>query len=115
MQQLRLIGLALFITAIFLAMAAAITRTTQIRLQTSGVGDAPPTNDSMVLPPPDELGFNTNDPTPNAQNPVPYASVPIVWPLIIAAGVGLLMWFMPSSDTPSSSYESKPRSGRRRN
>ena len=118
MQQLRLFGLALFITAIFIAMAAAITKTTHIHFQTQGnAGELQPSvqqpsvqqpsvqqpsalqdsvvGDSIVLPPPNEPGFGANEPKTDL-NGVQFTSVPIVWPLIIAAGVGLSMWFMGS-------------------
>jgi hypothetical protein len=113
MQQLRLFGLALFITAIFIAMAAAITKTTHIHFQTQGnAGEQQPNvqqpnvqqpgvqqpsvvGDSFVLPPLNEPGFSANEPQSDL-NGVRFTSVPIVWPLIIAAGVGLSMWFMGS-------------------
>lgn len=82
MRLFRLIGLALFITAIFLALAAAITKTTQLRVQ---------------LPS-----------TANVTRP-PLAGESTVWPLIVAAGVGLLMWFMLPSETLRKSSSPKRR------
>ncbi len=102
MPLLRLIGLALFITAIFLALAAAITKTTHIRIQSQGaanVSQSSATGGSMVFPPPSEPSFT---------------SVPIVWPLVIAASAGLLMWFILSSEPQRASNSYKQRSRRQR-
>jgi hypothetical protein len=110
MQQLRLMGLVLFITAIFLVLAAAITKTTHIRLQIPGARDASHSggpSDSLDLPPLFEPAVDGSA----AQ----FTSVPVVWPLIIAAGLGLLMWFMLASDPPRSFSSAKQRNRPRRN
>ncbi|MDX1926540.1 MAG: hypothetical protein SFV81_08480 [Pirellulaceae bacterium] len=116
MQQLRLMGLVLIITAIFLALAAAITQTTHIRIQTAatdstgtnGVGNvdgpsqASNLNGGMILPPPGLGEASLGDlNSPLDSSAVQFTSVPVVWPLIIAGGVGSLLWFMLSSETPS--------------
>jgi len=117
MPLFRLLGLALFITAIFLALAAAITRTTHIRMQLPGTGTAAQTpiqGAPVVLPPAMESGF---DGVPRQANSgaVRFTSVPIVWPLIFTAGMGLVMWFLlPSETRRSSSKNTKHRSRRRR-
>jgi len=113
MPLFRLIGLALFITAIFLALAAAITKTTYIRIQLEGKADASQPNapsGSLVFPPSIEPGFGS-ELSQAESNAIQYTSVPILWPLVIAAGVGLLMWFMLPSETrrPSSSATQRSR------
>lgn len=121
MPLVRLVGLALFITAIFLGLAAAITKTTHIRVRTRGTSNiaqpsiAQPSiaNGQLVLPPPTDPGVGGEF---SATNPdaAQFTSVPIMWPLIIAAGLGLLMWFMLASDPPRASSYTNERSGRRR-
>jgi uncharacterized membrane protein len=108
MQQLRLMGLVLFITAIFLALAAAITQTTHIRIQTAatsnvdGSSQTSNLNGGMALPPPGLGESSLGDiNSPLDSKAVQFTFVPIVWPLIIAGGVGSLLWFMLSSETPS--------------
>ncbi len=132
MPLLRLIGLTLFITAIFLAMAAAITKTTHIRIQLpganqpesadavpgpmggEGIAGLPTGNGVPVLPPP--MGsVSASGTDQEAAGSIRFASVPIVWPLILAAGAGLLMWFGLSSDIQKApTYKSKRRVRRRR-
>ena len=116
MPLFRLIGLALFITAIFLALAAAITKTTHIRIQLQGTSDASQLSvpsGSMVFPPPIEPGFRS-DLSQAEPNELQFTSVPIVWPLVIAAGVGLLMWFMLPGETRRTSSSATQRSRRPR-
>jgi hypothetical protein len=114
MPLFRLIGLALFITAIFLALAAAITKTTHIRIQLPGTNNATqPPGPAGVLPPPIEPGFGSEPPQPEAKA-IQFTSVPIVWPLTVAAGMGLLMWFMLPSETLRTSRSPKRRSRRQR-
>lgn len=91
-MQLRLIGLALIITSIILALAAAATQTTHIRIkqpesQTASDTDGQP----FVLPP----------------EPVKFTSIPILWPLLLAGGLGTLLWF--ATPTGSRSAGSKRR------
>ena len=117
MPLFRLIGLALFITAIFLALAAAITKTTRISIQlpdTSYPTQQPNPSDSAVLPPPIEPGFGSELPQTGPHAATKFTSVPILWPLIIAAGVGLLMWFAVPSETNRTPRTSVKRSSRRR-
>ena len=97
MPLIRLIGLTLFITAIFLALVSAITKTSHIRVQMPGAG-APlesgqgnaAVNPPAVYPPAITPGVEA---LPLDQDAA-FTSVPIVWPLLMAAGAGLLMWFM---------------------
>lgn len=125
MSLIRLIGLALFITAILLALASAITKTTHINLQMPGSGSQPTGNGfesgNEVLPPP-EPGFESTQ-LPGGGLPevelqaeaVQFTSIPIIWPLLAAAGAGLTMWFMhPPESQGSSRLRSKKRSKRRR-
>lgn len=71
MPRVRLIGLVLFITTIFLAMSAAATQTTHIRFkQQAGNVDA-----------------------------VQFTAVPVIYPLLASGTLGLLMWFVPTTLT----------------
>ncbi len=80
MQQLRLIGLILFITTVFLSLAAFATQTTEIRLFDARQ-NAQPTEEPIdeTQPPP--------DPSPK------FVSIPILWPLALSGGLGLVLWF----------------------
>ncbi len=103
MQQLRLIGLVLFITTVFLAMAAAATQTTHIRFNQpprDANGNAIPVwqssepqrfgdQGSDVLASPDAVN-------PSGESPLQFTAVPVLYPLVIAGGIGLLMWFVPA-------------------
>ena len=112
MPLFRLIGLALFITAIFLALAAAITKTTHIRIQLPGTSSQPQPAPSApsVLPPLMDSAEGQSQ-----TDSIQFTSVPIVWPLIIAGGSGLLMWFTVSSESGhKSSTTAKQRSRRRK-
>jgi len=91
MQQLRLFGLVLFITTIFLAMAAAATQTTHIRFKQPS-HDAGPADD----------------------NSLQFTAIPVVYPLVIAGGIGLLMWFVPAPLTAHKPARKKRRSSSRR-
>ena len=82
MQQFRLIGLILFITTIFLGMAALATQTAAIRLF-----DARHARETPI----DDGGLDGQEPD-GAFQPQ-FIAIPIVWPLVIAGGAGLVMWF----------------------
>jgi hypothetical protein len=73
MQRLRLFGLILFITTIFLSLAAWATQTVEIRLF-----------DMRQSQEVDESNGN-EQPT--------FIAVPIVLPLALAGGLGLFLWF----------------------
>lgn len=127
MPQVRLLGLVLFITAIFLAMAAAATQTTHIRFkQPAGVVDGggtagwqtPPLRPSDPQPP--AAPVDSVLPPPAAEGPplvadgpldpgLQFTAVPVVYPLVMAGGLGLLMWFVPAAFAPR-----KPQRKRRR-
>ena len=112
MPLIRLIGLTLFITAVFLALVSAITKTSHIRVQMPGAGASiePGQSDSAVLPPPNLPGVDTGQLDQNTA----FTSVPIVWPLLIAGGAGLLMWFMHPVQSLSSPRTSNKRRTKRR-
>lgn len=84
MQQTRLLGLILFITTIFLAMAAVATQTQEIRLF-DGRNSSQPVNEAE----------QTEEAIPK------FVSIPILWPLAIAGGIGLVLWFVPAPREPS--------------
>lgn len=99
MPRVRLTGLFLFITAVFIALAAAATNTTHLRFQRP---DRAGTSPDATVPP------ATADPTPELQPEVEFVSVPIVYPLLAVAIVGLGLWFAPAAFVP------QPKKTRRR-
>ena len=103
MPHLRLIGLILFITALFLALAAAATQTTQIRVNRGLRPSTLPASDST-----DERAANAD----GSAAPLEFVSVPVVWPLGLAGGLGLLMWFATAPREPTG--RSRRRRKRRR-
>lgn len=127
MPQVRLIGLVLFITTVFLAMAAAATQTTHIRFK-KPTRDA---NGDPIAPwqtaPSQQLGPQLPDtPLPgslqdadvptdatslDSESPLQFIAIPVIYPLTIAGGVGLLMWFVPA---PLSAAASSSKNRRRR-
>ena len=151
MPLIRLIGLTLFITAIFLALIAAITQTTHIEVQIPGFSNSPASpsdgalgegrpnqfgsmpsvpprqgdlGSGLVLPPNSGamVGEALFDNSANAGGAfsqsqgdvVGFTSVPIIWPLIIAAGLGLLMWFMHPGEPLRVAQNARKRRPRRR-
>jgi hypothetical protein len=105
---LRLVGLTLFITAIMLALAAAVTQTTHIRLYSGGrfapqleaaASTTPPNSAAHTEPilPPGLPSARPNSPvaTPSEFDPnLQFETIPIAWPLMIAGGAGLMLWFV---------------------
>lgn len=92
MPRVRLTGLFLFTTAIFLGLAAAATRTSHIRFNKP---------DSLV---PDEArqpGARADgqaaEATDGLSKPVQFFSVPMIYPLSAVGLVGLLLWFIPGA------------------
>lgn len=138
MPHIRLIGLVLFITTIFLAMFAAATQTTHIRFKRPGPSSAdqpastqpvPPLGPGsagppLILPPGAELSppvdFATHNPAfvPNPtgaeadDRDLHFVAVPVVYPLLLAAAVGLGLWFVPAPH-PHNTAKRKRRRRRR--
>lgn len=123
MPHVRLIGLVLFITAAFLAMAAAVTHTSHIRFKRyerrplaadammdprvvdntpqSPTSIFPPNTRLPAIPPPVDLSVNAPADNSLAQPEVSagdlqFVSVPVVYPLGFACLLGLMMWFVPA-------------------
>lgn len=116
MHLFRLIGLVLFITTAFLAMASAVTQTTHIRfkrptrqanrdfigersLTTQPNFHQPVLDRQAVLPPDLEPSRAANGQPADgaAANQLQFISVPVVYPLLISGTLGLMMWFGPAS------------------
>ncbi len=114
MPQLRLIGLVLFITTVFLAMAATATQTTHLRFkrpsrdangnlirespligqdQAALPGEVP---SPEILPPGTGVVSNELEPTP-----LQFVAVPVVYPLLISGAIGLMLWFVPATPVPT--------------
>ncbi len=125
MHQLRLIGLVLFITTTFLAMAAAVTQTTHIRFKrpprdANGnlIDESLPATNQPTQVPQEILPPATAIPNPSTAN-MPLASspselqfvaVPVIYPLLVAGTLGLMLWFVPA---PRSNSATKKRKRRR--
>lgn len=127
MPQVRLIGLVLFITAIFLAMAAAATQTTHIRFKQpmrdangriipgwqapeSQLSPAQSAAEAVgsILPPAPKGGSQ-----PANDDGLQFTAVPVIYPLVVTGSLGLLMWFVPAALT-ASLFQRKRRPKRRR-
>lgn len=133
MPQLRLMGLALVITTIFLALAAAATQTTHIRIkrpsrasadpnqiqpdqfQTPGVTDGLGAQEGGVGDPIADDLTNGILPSPKpGSSPNPqFVMVPIAIPLAIAGIVGAIFWFGPAPRNASPASRRRRRRGRR--
>ncbi len=111
MPLIKLIGLTLFVTAVFLLMIAAITKTTHLEFQSGGgievVSGGAPIN---VPVDPNVPNAPTRVPTNNSlAQETSLVSVPILWPLALAAGAGLLVWFAVPDSSPSRSKRGSAR------
>lgn len=108
MPRVRLTGLFLFITAIFIALAAAATQTTHIRFKRP---------DRVVAMEQDNNAAAANDPLPgddtNAAG-IQFRSVPIVYPLLVVGFLGLLLWFAPAAELPTAGKSRNKRKRTRR-
>ncbi len=110
-SQLRLIGLVLFITTLFLAMAAAATKTTHIRFKKSSPVNANQSSGHAR----ETLGsVEQASPLPAPSQALEFVAVPVIYPLLIAGVVGLLMWFVPAPRREIKSARKRTRRSRRR-
>lgn len=101
MPRVRLVGLFLFITAVFIALAAAATKTTHINFKRPDrVVEA-----EVAAQSPDGVG-------PGGTPPLEFRSVPIVYPLLVVGAAGLMLWFGPAAALPRN--ETKKRRTTRR-
>ena len=108
MTNIRLIGLMLFITAIALALAAAATRTTHVRISDPwGIMPELPAEAESEAPARDDLEHDRH-----AGHPVvSFTSVPIYWPLVALSVLGLGLWFIqPTNSQRASSQKRSQRS-----
>ncbi len=88
MPRLRLIGLILFITTIFVGMIAVATQTKEIRF-TLPEGQRPIIGQPERDPREPRLGGALEGELPEVE----FFRVPIVWPLTLCGVAGLLLWF----------------------
>lgn len=103
MPHIRLIGLFLFMTAMIIALAAAMTQTSQIRFkrphrQVSG---------SSFEPAPTTTPESTG-------KELEFISVPIIYPLGVVGFAGLLLWFVPAIGSTSTQRSKRKRRRKRR-
>lgn len=141
MERIRLTGLFLFITAIFLGLAAAATKTTHIDFNTPDrlVGADSPEETTFGTESFDGPGSVTAGPKgadqgmPNSGNTelggtdidgtgqggeaqekaaVQFTSVPIIYPLAGVGMLGLALWFVPATELPSKQTTRKRRKRR---
>ena len=112
MSLVRLIGLTLLVTSIFLTLIAAITKTTHLQLLGSGASVLHDGSPVVTSPGLDEPPLPTaGSQFPNSPTEI---SIPIIWPLLAAAALGLLMWFAVPADGGRRSAQT-PSTRRRRN
>ncbi len=114
MPLVKLIGLTLFVTAVFLLLVAGITKTTHLEFQVGGMGTqqgrVPPSSE-VSLP----VGVPESVEGPESNRASQVHAVPILWPLTIAAGAGLLVWFaVPDNSGARSKRGSAMRKRRKR-
>ena len=101
MPRIRLTGLFLFITSIFLGLAAAATKTTHIDFKTPDQYVEQP--EIPATAPPEETPV-----------PIQFTSIPIIFPLAGVAALGLLLWFVPAAELPRKNTATPERKRRRR-
>lgn len=101
MPRVRLVGLFLFITAFFIALAAVATKTTHINFKRP---------DRVVEA---EIAAQTPEGVePRSTPPLEFRSVPIVYPLLVVGAAGLMLWFGPAAALPQKENQ-KRRTTRR--
>lgn len=98
MPRVRLTGLMLFITAIILGLAAAITQTSHLQFKR-----------------PDLASVESNEPPQNEGEvfPLQFSSIPIIYPLIGVGLLGLALWFIPGGVSSALDRRSKRRRPRK--
>lgn len=109
MPQLRLVGLVLFITSVFLGMAAATTHTTHIRFKRLGVASSEVPATSGQPAPISGAGANpqypaapdtvANQPVDTPADKLQFVAIPVIYPLTFSSILGLLLWFVPAPAT----------------
>ncbi len=105
MPPIRLIGLFLFITSLFLALMAMATKTSHIDVKRP---------DRVVAAEQVQLGFPATDGQTVTRPQLQFVSVPIVYPLALVGAAGLLLWFIPSISLSSQPASNKKRGTSRR-
>ena len=131
MPRLRLIGLVLMVTSVFLSMAAVATKTSHVRIGgesffADGSDSEAPEPDSAVAAPDalvaqnGESGQLDEAPAAVSGDEVRTAKgqsreVSVVWPLAASTAVGMLLWFGPAGAAELRSQgRRKPKRRRRR-
>lgn len=100
MARVKLFGLVLIITSMLLAMAVIATDTYEIRLfrdsaDAGGLADENSSTLSGAVPGSRPTDFKTGGPTGNPLPGPQFSTIPIVVPLGVSGGLGLLMWVAP--------------------
>lgn len=117
MHHIRLMGLILFITTIFLGLAAAATQTRTIRVKKPSWGGPkqvtvePASSNSPVLPPGPEI---QDQDKPEQAPGLQFMNVPVIWPLCFFGMLGLAFWFVPAGVTSGAVSITKSRSRKKR-
>lgn len=129
MPRIRLIGLILFTTSLFLALVAGATGTSHIRVRdwqqvaspTPGEGESAPgigflDDEPLADMPPWrdtrgtlEDGSQTALPASGAQVVPVFVAIPIYLPLGLAGLAGLVLWFLPAARPQSSKRRRRRR------
>jgi hypothetical protein len=98
MPRVRLTGLMLFITAIVLGLAAAITQTSHLEFKRPDAASVESEN----------LAIGEGE-----VSPLQFASIPIIYPLVGVGLLGLALWFIPGGVSSALSSGSERRGSRR--
>ncbi|MCA9133007.1 MAG: hypothetical protein KDA45_07620 [Planctomycetales bacterium] len=110
MPQLRLIGLVLFITSIFLALAAIATQTSHLKVKRP----SPPTPAEGTAAEEVDTATHADD---TDLEPIPvvlhFASVPMAIPIALAGLIGLILWFAPAPRRATSKTRRKRKRRRK--
>ncbi len=130
MPHIRLTGLILFITTIFLGLAAAATQTWTIKIKrpswAQSVSPKPTTEEQARSDSPDSRQYpreladagtvaNVADAdTSSVANQLQFVQVPVFRPLVFFGVLGLILWFVPAGVTAGISPPKKRRRRRRK-
>ena len=103
MPPMRLVGLFLFVTSIFLFLMAVATKTSHIDVKRP---------DRVVAA--EQQQSQASGDAATEKPALQFVSVPIVYPLAVVAVLGLLLWYIPALTFQRSTPRPRRKSRRRR-
>ncbi|MEM8732780.1 MAG: hypothetical protein AAGG44_01065 [Planctomycetota bacterium] len=119
MPRVRLTGLFLFITAIFLGLASAATQTSHLRFKRPDFAGGQEVDDGEnenaasqpSIPPEVDSASELENGGP-AQAPIHFISIPMLYPLTGVGLLGLALWFVPGGLEEAARAGSRSSRGR---